>query len=91
MMKQVKLFLSPQEKQWEDQLENQATNKKHHLEEGKLKKEGSLILTLTVCIRNYLSIINEPRMQSITTTLNMKACGCTSKAGTSHSPMRMES
>ena len=26
---------------------------------GKLKKEGSLILTLTVCTRSYLSIIAE--------------------------------
>ena len=29
---------------------------------GKLKKEGSLIITLTVCTRSYLSILVKPRV-----------------------------
>ena len=66
-------------------------NKKHHSEEGKLKKEGSPILMSTVCTRNYLRIIAEPLTQPIMTTLDMKAGGFTSKAGMNHSPMRMES
>ena len=61
------------------------------LEEVKFKKERSLILMLTVCTRSYLSIIAEPKMQPITITLDVKVCGFTSKAGTNHSPMRMES
>ena len=37
----MKLFLSTQEEeQWEDLIGNQTENKKHRLEEGKLKKEG---------------------------------------------------
>ena len=66
-------------------------DKKHHCEEGKLKKEGSLILTLTVCTRSYLSTMVEPRMQPITITLDARASGFTSKAGMSHSLMMMES
>ena len=66
-------------------------NKKHYLEEGKLKEESSLILMLTVCRRSYLSIRTEPQMQPITITLDAKASSFTSKTWVSHSPMRMES
>ena len=38
----------------EDPLRNQNMNKKHHLEDRKLKKEGSQILTLTVYIVFFL-------------------------------------
>ena len=65
----------------EDLLGNQNVNKKRRLEEGELKKEGLLILTLTVCTRSYLSIVAEPRMQSITITLGARVRGFTSKAG----------
>ena len=75
----------------EDLLRNQNMSKKRHLEEGELKKEGSPILMLTVCTKSYLSIIAEPLMQSITITLNARVGSFTSKAGMSHSPMRMES
>ena len=84
----VKVLLSSQEKK-EYQLGNQNMNKKHHSKEGELKKEGSPILMLTVCTRSYLSIIAEPLMQPIMRTLDVKAGGFTSKAGMSHSPMRM--
>ena len=57
LMKVKKIFLSFQEEeQWEDLLGNQNTNRKHGLE-GEFKKEGSQILTSTVCTRSYLSII----------------------------------
>ena len=81
LITQAKLFVSTQE---EDLLENQNTNKKHHLEEGKLKKEGSAILTLTVCTRSYLSIITESQMQHITISLDVKESDCTIEAGTRH-------
>ena len=54
----MKIFLSTQG----DPLGNQTENKKDHLEEGKLKKEGSLILTWTGCTRSYLSIMTKPQM-----------------------------
>ena len=50
-----------------DQLGNQNVNKKHHSEEGQLKKEGSPILMSTVCTRT-----NEPQMKSIMITLDAK-------------------
>ena len=65
-------------------------NKKHHSEEAKFKKEGSPILRSTVCTRSYLSIINEPWMQPIITILDVKAIGCNSEAGTSHSHYNTE-
>ena len=64
---------------------------KCRLEEGKLKKEGSQILTWTVCTRSYLNIIVAPRMQPSTITLDARVSGFTLKAGMSHSPMRIES
>ena len=82
----------PLKEGWEeDLLGNKNKNKKHHLEEGRLKKKGSQILVLTVCTRGYLSITNEPRMQPIKMTLDMKASDCILVAGTSHSTMKMES
>ena len=68
ILTQAKLFLSPQEEQEEDLLGNQKANKKHCLEDEKLKKEGSPILTSPVCTRSYLSIMAIPRMQPITIT-----------------------
>ena len=84
MMTQAKIFLffqSTQEEIWEDLLENQTKNKKHHLEERELKKEDSPILMLTVCTRSYLNNTAEPWMQSIMITLDVKAGSFTSKAG----------
>ena len=43
--------------QLEDHPGNQNENKKHHSEEGNLKKAGSPNFTLTVCTRSYLSIM----------------------------------
>ena len=75
----------------EGSLGNLNMNKQCHLEEGKLKKKGSLILMLTVCTRSYVSIIDKHQMQSIMITLDVRVRSFTSKARTSHSQMRMES
>ena len=74
----------------EDPLGNQYMNKKHRLEEGKLKKEGSPILTSTVCTSSYLSIIDKPQMQPFTITSDTKVSRFISKAGLSQSPMGMK-
>ena len=85
LVTQVKTFLFLQSTKEEDPLGNQNMNKKHCLEEGEFKKEGSPILTLTVCTRSYLSIVAKPQMQPIMITLDVKACGFTSKGGMNHS------
>ena len=86
------IALTPEGGMWEENaLGNQKANKKHHSEERKLKKEGSLTLMLTVCTRSYLSIIGQPWMPLITTTLNAMVRDCTLEAGMGHSPIRMES
>ena len=68
----VKPFLPPQQ-EYEYPYGSRNENEKHHSEEGKLKKEGSPILTSTICTRRYLVIIYEPWIQPITTALNVKA------------------
>ena len=60
---------------WEPEREQETSFE----EKEKLKKEGSLILMLTVCTRSYPNIMAEPQMQPITTTLNAKASGFTFK------------